>query len=322
MKDSIIPYTFIRTMANISNIYEVRLMAWVIAKAQSVLKLYNKDLSDINLQFALEAVRVTFPARYLLQQGDTNYKNITKAFTLSGKHVEYEENNHVFKLNIIAFPEIIKKNNAIYVTFLMHQNIWRAFLDFSKGYRLIYLPAVLKLKSVYAVTMYFLISNQDKSITLTMEHLREMLGCENKPAYLRTNNFLRKVIDPAMKELDNSSPFTFRYGMKRTGRGGGYHNITIYPQRNDMLHIEPARDAKTQLMERQRIRLDEDVTEYIAESFEMKNKEIENIENLVIRLGDKQRQIAFLADVKTAANYAAAKNKAGYLVESLRNFKG
>ncbi|WP_264802578.1 hypothetical protein, partial [Bacillus sp. CN2] len=89
MKDAQISYIVLQSLRQLDNIYEVRLFGWVIAKAQAALKRYNKDLSHINMEHALNLVRVTLPARYLLQIGDTNYKNIPKAFTLAQKSVDY-----------------------------------------------------------------------------------------------------------------------------------------------------------------------------------------------------------------------------------------
>ena len=56
-KAAIIPYVIIQSIAALDNIYEARLFGWVLAKAQSVLKLYNKDLAEINLQHASTALR-------------------------------------------------------------------------------------------------------------------------------------------------------------------------------------------------------------------------------------------------------------------------
>ena len=67
VKDSIIPYSIIGSLSKIENVYELRLFGWILAKAQSVLKLYNKNLADINLQYALDMCEITFlPALKLL----------------------------------------------------------------------------------------------------------------------------------------------------------------------------------------------------------------------------------------------------------------
>lgn len=316
---AIIPYAIISSLSQLDNIFETRLFGWVLAKAQSVLKLYNKDLGDINLQHAMDMVRCTMPARYLLQPGDTNYRNIIKAFTLANKTVEYEREDRLYHLNIIAFPELIRRNGQQYVTFVIHNELWHALLNFSKGYRLVSLPTYMSLKSTYSVIMYILISQQSDPITYHTDTLKRILGADKQKAYQRNSNFFAKVLDAAKRELDDVSPYTFHYSAQRTGRGGTYANITIIPTRNQAWR-RPGKPGGRQLeADKQRIRLDERVTEYIMFNFAMSAAEVETIEGMMQQRGGFDAQMRFLATVKTAAATKRVSNPAGYLVQALRN---
>ena len=320
MKSAFLPYTIVGSLSQLDNIFETRLYGWVLAKAQSVLKLYNKDLSDINMQHAMDMVRVTMPARYLLNHGDTNYKNITKCFSLAKKTMEYERDGRLYHLNIIAFPEVFRKNGNIYVTFVIHNEMWHALLDFSKGYRLVGLPTFMTLQSTYSVIMYVLVSQQKDPITYHIETLKKALGCIDKKAYQRNANFFAKVIDSAKRELDEKSPYTFEYTAQRTGRGGVYSMVTIIPTINKTWKRRKD-DARTKLIERQRVRLTPNVSDYLLYSFGMNTKDQENIEMLLDAVGDESQQIRFLAQVKEAACTRRVANPAGYLVQALRNYK-
>ena len=216
MKDSIIPYAIISSLSSIDNIYEMRLFGWIIAKAQSVLKLYNKDLSDINIEHAMQLTRVTLPARYLLGIGDNNYRNVKKSFTLAKKMIEYERDGIEKSLNIIAFPEYKKDGYNSIVTFVIHQELWHALLNFTKGYRLINLPTYMRLQSTYAVIMYMLVSNQKNPVTYRMDRLKQILGADQRKSYKHNGMFISKVIESAKRELDEKATVTFDYGMDRT----------------------------------------------------------------------------------------------------------
>lgn len=312
---SLIPYALIKSLAKIENIFEMRLFGWVLAKAQACLKLANPNLSDINLQYALNLVRVTLPARYLLADGDRNYKNIAKAFTLATKTIEYEKEGSVYHLNIIAMPTILKgADGRLSVSFVLHNEIWHAILNnFRQGYRLFDLATFLRLKSNYSVILYLLISNQRTCCTFSLDHLRKILGADSR-AYNRTSNLIARVIEPARKELNDAAPWTFDFELERGGRGGGYNAIELRPRSN-----HPSEPSElSEAIARQRLRLDERVTDYLQAKFALEPREIERLEARVLALGDWGQQIDRLAYIFDASRRHNAKNPRAYLFASLR----
>lgn len=319
MKDSIIPYALIQSLAQIDNIYEMRLFGYIIAKAQSVLKLYNKDLGQINIQHAMNLVRVTMPGRYLLQKGDRNYSNIGKAFTLAHKTVEYERDGTLYHLNIIAFPERQQVGRDSNVTFVIHNELWNALLNFSKGYRLINLPTFMRLKSTYSVIMYILISQQNINFTWHIDTLKRVLGAADKPAYKRNANFLAKVVDAAKRELDALSPHTFHYSINKSGRGGKYNTITIIPWANTQYTLPNQDTEREHDLDKQRIRLEPQVIEYLEYSFGLDYKTIERMELPLSEIGSSEAQIDWLLTVREACDRTRVRNRAAYLTTALQH---
>lgn len=318
IKESILPYKVCTALGQIENIYELRLFGWVIAKAQSVAKKYNKDLSQINVQHAMNLVRVTLPGKMLLQEGDNNLRNIKKSFTLANKTLDWQLEGYDLKLNIIAFPEYHKKyQQGGLVTFVIHNTLWYALLDFSKGHRLIELPVYMRLKSKYSAILYMLMSHQETPLTYTVNHLREILGATTK-AYDRGNNLIQKVLDPARHELDTMAPATFHYSMNREGRGGPYKTVTLIPWQSE--HYQPAeltdRDAR---MHASRVRLDDTVTEYLQQAFNLTTESIEKYEDSIASIGNKDAQLDFIARVKEKTDALRARNPAGYFVRAIQN---
>lgn len=311
---SLIPFALIKSLAKIDNIFEMRLFGWILAKAQSCLKLANPNLADINLQFALNLLRMTIPARYLLADGDRNYKNVAKAFTLANKTIDYERGNSIYKLNIIAMPELVKTDNRLQVTFVIHNELWHAILNnFRQGYRLFDLATFLRLKTNYSIIIYLLISNQRTCCTWSLDNFRKLIGADSR-AYERTNNLVARVIEPARKELTQGAPWTFDYELIRGGRGGGFVAIELKP-----MAAQPQQASELdEAIARERVRLDERVSDYLATKFAMQPREMERIEGRIADIGDWEAQIQRLAYIYDASRRHGVRNPRAYLMASLR----
>lgn len=314
---ALIPYTIVKSLASLENIYETRLFGWVLAKAQSVLKLYNKDLSAINIEHALGLTRVTIPARLLLGEGDKNYTQVVKAFELADKRIDYTKDNTVYHLNIIAFPELRKDGRKSIVTFVIHQQMWHALLDFSKGYRLFNLQVFMSLASKYAIIMYLIITQQSQPKNYGIEALRQLLGCDGQKAYDRGANFFARVLDPARAELKSKAPWYFEYSATKEGRRHKIVEVIITPVLNQAFVLETNEVGKkaTEL----RARLDDDVTRYLMDNFGMDGKAVETVEPLVMKIGTKDQQLAKLGEIRTRTLSSRVKNPAGYVVRTLQN---
>lgn len=315
---SIIPYEIIATITQFDNIYETRLFGWCLAKAQSVLKLYNKDLRDINLQHALDVCKITLPARYLLNPGDKNYSNISKAFTLANKQIAYTKNGHNYYLNIIAFPEIHKNEGKLECTFYIHREVWHALLDFGHGHRLFNLPTYIRLTSKYAVIMYLLCSQQDAAPrSYGIGKLRAILGCADLKGYDRGNNFVQKVLTPARAELIEKAPYYFDYSLTKTGSAGKITEVIIISRPNTQ--YTQKRDGVNDTAADLRLRLDDEVKTYCKMNFGIDTKNLERLEPLIIALGDKEAQMIRLSQIKDSIAVRNIKNPAGYFTRAIKN---
>lgn len=164
-------------------------------------------------------VNITMPVASILRdEDDHNYAKAKAAFTsLSKKGAEYEDDKIWFYTAIIEHPKI-EKGTGI-ATFHVYDPIWRAALDFTKGFKKYELITAMKFKSVYAMRFYELMSGQTQPLFVSLEGsdgLRERFCLQGK--YERVNDFKRYVIDAAKKELDESSPYSFVAKGKRKER--------------------------------------------------------------------------------------------------------
>lgn len=316
---SIIPYPVVRSLCQLDNVYECRLFGWVIAKAQSVLKLYNKDLSDINVEHAMRLTRVTIPVRYLLSSNDNNYNNIPKAFGLAEKKIIYTKGNRDYYLTVIAFPELVKESGRVYVTFAIHNDLWHALLDFSKGYRLFSMTSLLSLSSPYSMILYLLISQQKGPMSFSIATLKVLLGCDKLKSYNRGFNFFARIIDPVRAELDQKTPYSFEYTADRTGRGGQYTNIVISPRISTRYTKAQTDDGQVRLVLKLRSRIDDGVISYLADSFNLDETGLQTVEKLLPTSWTVEQILDHAGKVKAAMATKRVRNKAGYYVNSLKH---
>ena len=121
----------------------------------------------------------------------------------------------------VAFPLLSYakcSKNGIKVK--VREELWDAFLNFTKGFRKFELNAALSFKSTYSLRFYQLMSGQTEPLTYSIKELKKMFGLIQKDDNGRVikekykgkpTDFIKYVIDPAKAELDSCSPYTFEY---------------------------------------------------------------------------------------------------------------
>ena len=153
-------------------------------------------------------------AKFLKGENDENYTRVKKALTrLRNKTIEYEDNKVWKIIGFIEKPKFYKKG---YVKFELQPEIYDALFNFSKGFRKYELKTIMLFESHYTMRFYELFSGQKKPITYSIDNLKIMFKIEDK--YKKTNDFFKRVIDSAKKELDAKSPYSFEYKKIKDGR--------------------------------------------------------------------------------------------------------
>ena len=226
MENKDIIQSYILTVAKYdSNVYVKRILTHIVNANQDYIE--GKKLEGIiNIEEDLFKDReYTLNAKeLLLSNNDKNYKRIYDAFDyLQSKFFAYEDDDVRFRVPFVT--AVYGKKNDGRIRFRMSELIHRAFTDFTKGFRRYELQVSLSLSSVYSIRLYELLSGQKSPLPKTIQSLKEMFQITDK--YARINDFIRFVIEPAKKELDEKSPVSFEYGLNK--RGKKYHSITFYP---------------------------------------------------------------------------------------------
>ena len=222
-------------------IYAQRLLYRLLETAQKYI--YDVDFTDGSQSRKVEIgewgdADVVLPVRSILfGDDDRNYDKAKKAVEeLMGKFIEYDDGVTYKATQILNEVEMNRLKGRMVIR--VNRNLWRAMLDFSKGYRMIDLETVLKLRSGYSMRLYSLVCMSKQPLTFTIDQLRKMWGLEGR--YAMTKDFVRNTVALAKEELDRVSPFSFEYTLNcsksdpvNQGRRGRLKvtSITFYPVR-------------------------------------------------------------------------------------------
>lgn len=260
---------------------------------------------------------IKVPISYLLKgEDDKHHARIKNALLrLNEKRFEYEDEKKWKLIRLIEMPEINKYSE--FVEFKIHPEIYHAVLDFSKGFRKYELVTAMSFESTYAMRFYELFSEKKIPITYSIEKLKIMFKIEGK--YKQVNDFFKRVIEPAKKELDKSSPYSFEYSPVKEGRK--IVAIKFYP-----VYIPENRDSEVEKRDLQKQvspawDLDPMIIQYLKQNYYFHTSEIQHNIDLLKNANklDQQRKIdlmGFLSKMRTKCK-DKAKPK-GYLINALK----
>lgn len=209
---SVVESYIFTTMRGDNGLYSERLLVRLVEIAQRELHGLEfrdgKDIGKVEIG-QLGDAEITLPVRDLLAGDDNKNYAYAKAAVkgLMGRFLEYEDEGRYQATSILNDVDIDKIAGKMVIR--VNRNIWRAMLDFSKGFRRYDLEVAIKLKSRYSLRLYKLVSQQKKPISLGIDDLKRMLGIEGK--YKRLDDFEKNVLKPAQKELDEVAPYSFSY---------------------------------------------------------------------------------------------------------------
>ncbi|MCA4808108.1 replication initiation protein [Myroides odoratimimus] len=299
------------------SVYEKRILYRIIELNQNLMegkKLNSKYAVNPTLHRSFEYI-MPYSAFLTDEDKDKNHKRIKEAFlTLSQKIIEYE-NDVVYKCAGIVFNVKLEKRQDV-ISFYVADWIYNALMDFSKGYRKYELATAMSFQSEYSMRFYELFSNQAKPINYGIDTLKEMFGISDK--YVgRPSDFIKRVVIPAKKELDELSPYTFIYKELKTGRKiTSLQFIPIYQASKEDAILKSKQIG-------QKIStgfyLDATDKEYLIAQYGFTDKEIKNNSDLFEKLYKELEQgelIDKLSELRRKAG--ESHNPKGYVIASLR----
>ncbi|WIH98743.1 replication initiation protein [Empedobacter falsenii] len=300
------------------SVYEKRILYRIVEQLQLLIegKTLNKNYSMQEIPHEdIKLFKFTFPfSAFKKNEEDKNHAQIKKALlSLEKKGFEYEDSEVWETINILYLPKVFK--NKEYIGFTLREEIIQAFLDFSKGFKKYELKTAMEFESVYSMRFYELLSNQKTPINYSIDTLKEMFQIENK--YKLTADFLRYVIEPAKKELDKCSPYTFHYETIKTGRK--ITSIRFIPIHQPQFEDKELKKQKLMKQISKRWFIPKNIEDYLIHNFEFTDKELKNNLNLFESLYNylsEDELLDFLVELREPSVYA--NNRKGFIIGALK----
>jgi hypothetical protein len=294
------------------SVYEKRILYRIIELMQEYTA--GKQLTERYsiTKTIFDDIDVVMPISAFMAEGDdTNYSRTKKALlSLNEKRVEYKDKTTWAAFNLIERPSVHYEGG--YASFRISPQIANAFLDFSKGYSKYELGVAMNFESNYSMRFYELVSGNKKPIVYRIDTLKLMFRLEDK--YKLNADFIRRVVMPAKKELDNSSPYTFNYIPLKTGlKIDSIRIIPIYQPKFRDPNLDRKELEKT-------VSLGHDVEfivlKYLKETYFFTDQELKNNRDLLIQASKKLDLMLFACELKRKAEDKA--NPKGYLISALK----
>ena len=263
---------------------------------------------------------IVIPVKDILSgEEDKNYTKAKQAVrNLMGRFLEYEDDQKYKATQILNEVDVDKVAGKMVIR--VNRNIWRAMLDFSKGFRKYELETAVKLRGKYSLRIYKLVSKQSNPITYSIQELRQMWGLTDK--YKKVDDFVKNTIVAAKEELDRVSPYSFNFSLNaaksaeenksRKGRPA-ITSVTFFP-------IHKMANESTDAVRKQvdpSMLLDREFYMILKNKFEF---DIQGIRANITLFDTAQRECDDILDFLDAIAPAAlrANNIQGYVVNAIR----
>ena len=201
------------------SLYEQRLLLKIVEHAQlacggELIKKRMKALSTADF----ENVEIKVSVADILGSNSNHYEQVIKAArTLETRIMEYYSSERAeYFCTPIIYNCLVRKSSGI-IRFFVARRVFDAILDFSRGFSRYDYEVALKCQSAYACRLYILLCAQTNRIVISMQKLREMFCLQDR--YKLNADFIKRVIDPAKKQLDEMGVSSFEYDLvKENGK--------------------------------------------------------------------------------------------------------
>lgn len=317
-----------------SNIYAKRILNYIVKANQDYLQGAKlNDVVKIDHDLFKNRIYTIDLKDILMGDKDTHYSRIKDAFNvLQNKFLIYDDDDDYVKVPFITALHIQKSKG--FATFSMAEPIYRAFSDYTRGFRKYELSVSLSLTSVYSIRFYELVSGQDYPLTYDIDNLKEMFEISDR--YHDVKDLVRRVIEPAKKELTEKAPYTFDYKLNidKEHKGPGrkpYKSITITPIHQPEKESEDTEAAELAKQVNLSAFMTKGDIDYIIENFGFTRKGIKSNHDLFIKV-KREKGVDFINWLATIKEKAQKKrgelmhkgqdissfNMAGWLINSLK----
>ena len=200
-----------------TSLYEMRIIFRVVEYAQPVLKGLYLAQNLTQLSHNYDNVKISIPINTIIVNTSHNYEKVYEACrNLMTRLFEiYDASNQSYFATPIIYNFSMIKGEGI-LHFYVARRVFDAILDLRRGYCQFEMNIANCIQSSNAARMYIIMCSQPGPISFTIDYLKQMFGVQNK--YKQTRDFIKRVIEPAKKELDNMCVCSFAFEPIKTGQ--------------------------------------------------------------------------------------------------------
>ena len=306
-----VTYGVFDLLAQIEDIYQMRILYWVLVKAQQSIGQCDMKLGSLNLSHALDIAEIDLPANFITTDKAHFREHIRRSFDLQNIDFITQYEGSAVQIKAIAFPRLYKRDKQWRIRYYVHKSLWLALLDFSRGWRNLNLTTLQTIKRPTTALIYFLIANQTAAKIYNLAQFRNYLRLTE--SYNKKSNFINRVLKPAQEELQTSDT-NFSWRFQNAKRGTDDEQIIIEPHKQAAERSE----AHTKAADEMQHDLPSEVRDYLEYNCGATPKDICQLAKLIKPSEHASDTIDKLARIKTAAHRAGAHNIIAYIVRALQ----
>ena len=294
------------------SLYEQRILIKMVEHGQQRLKGLWLRENLKKLPHDYDNVRIAFPIRYILSDGSQHYEQIEAAArSLCTRRFEFEDDERkVWYCSSLIHGVQWKKRSGI-ISFYVDRVFFDVLFDFSRGYCQYDLQQVLALPSPYAVRFYILMNQQNAPISFNVPFLKNMFGVSDK--YAQTADFIKKVVEPARKALDDAGCNSFTF--TRLKSGNKVTSLTFTPVKR-----QPLSQAQMQAQLAVSSILSTDIRNILTVECGFTIKELNAHKDLWMKLAQNACAIDILDNIVERAR--RLRKQKGYIVNAIKSELG
>lgn len=290
-------------------IYEQRILCMIVksARGRTARKLIKSEMYAWNIDEDNLAISVAM--RDILSEGDQHYERVMDAFQrlMTRRFSVIDSSNGSWFSTPIVYNVTHDARSGV-VHFYVAAKLMGAILDFSKGYRQYSIDTALALPSPVAVRLYILMCGCSSPLIFSVDNLKSMFGVDDK--YKQTADFIKKVIEPARKILDDENVTSFHFERIKTGTK--VTALKFYPIRRDVKS-----DNQLAAKISTSIYLNKDLQLYLMRVAGFSLRELSAHKVLLAEFAKINEAMAIIADI---CNRAAKRGRSkGWIISAIRS---
>lgn len=233
-KDIVVSFLYC-TSSQALSLHEQRILLRLIEMAQCAITGIKLKDNLGKVEHGLWDKYVSMPISSIFERNMTHRDVISTLDKLSQRYIVIEDEQQWSKISLINSPKYNKYSGQM--RFSVDNQLWDAFLDFSKGYRSFEMSRAMQLTSTYAVRLYLLMSGQKTPLYFSIERLKDILGIEpdkykDTKGKHRIDHLEQRVLKPSQQQLNSTCPYSFTYEKIREVEGyqrSPVIGIRLYP---------------------------------------------------------------------------------------------